>query len=152
MHEITKTETEVFNARPDFIRAIGYYWAPDKEYALNDVALPSIPNGAQYKATTAGRSGRKEPIWPSIGTKSDGNGSLVWTKEDFDANAYDSISSVNIPAVTGLTIGAETITGTEVHFDISGGVKGSCYTVSVEATLASGEVVELKIQVVISDE
>ena len=150
MFSITKTETEVFNAQVDFILAIGVFWQPNRSYSLNDVVLPSVPTGAEYKATTAGRSGSKEPQWPSTGTKADGDGSLIWTKQDFSSSSYDNISTNNIPSVSGITLGSGTTSGTEVSFDISAGTKGKSYIVSVEATLASGEVVEEKIKVVIS--
>ena len=134
----------------DFIRAIGFFWQANRDYSINDVVLPSVATGAEYKATTAGRSSSEEPQWPSTGTISGGDGSLIWTKQDFSVDSYDNISSNNIPSVSGITLGSGTTSGTEVSFDISEGTKGQTYIVSVEATLAAGEVVETKIKVVIS--
>jgi len=53
-------------------------WQPDKKYVLNAEVLPIIPNGVQYKATTAGQSGVDEPVWPLVGSTVT-DGSLVWT-------------------------------------------------------------------------
>ncbi|MBI5523373.1 MAG: hypothetical protein HY910_12150 [Desulfarculus sp.] len=106
-------------------------WAASTAYALNDLRIPSVPNGHYYKCTTAGTSAASAPTWNtgSGGTTSDGG--VVWTEQGVSfkhlevsviapANAYQrfSVDSANlqIPA-------AEVSVGDRVFFGLwrSGG-------------------------------
>ncbi|GGM59578.1 hypothetical protein GCM10008956_39040 [Deinococcus arenae] len=56
-------------------------FAPSTEYALDDLVLPTVPNGHYYKVTTAGTSSSAEPT----GWKTDGgtnqSGGVVFTDQ-----------------------------------------------------------------------
>lgn len=55
-------------------------WAASTVYALNDVRIPTVANGREYKATTAGTSGATEPIWPTTAGATVTDGTVVWTE------------------------------------------------------------------------
>ena len=54
-------------------------WVADTAYSLNQIVVPTTPNGFYYRATTAGTSGSSEPTWPTTdgGTVTDFG--VTWT-------------------------------------------------------------------------
>lgn len=70
-------------------------WAADTAYSLDDLVVPTTPNGHYYKATTAGTSDNStEPTWPTNGsTVSDGT--AVWTDQGLLPNGIDRGSGVS---------------------------------------------------------
>lgn len=64
-----------------------YYSIPTRAnltpYALNDLVLPTTPNGKQFRCTTAGTSGAAQPAGVTTGVvgATTADGSVVWTCE-----------------------------------------------------------------------
>lgn len=143
MKAFNKTVAEVLTLEFEFARVLETVWRPGTEYALNAAIRPTVPNGAQYKATTAGQSGDVEPVWPAIAaTVTDGQGSLVWTGEALSSSATDSISSQSVTAPAAITLANAATSGTKVTVDVSAGVLDKDYTVSCQVVTAGGETFE----------
>ena len=151
---LEKTETEAYAVKFKCARELeyAYLWQPGDVYAIDDYVRPTRSNGFAYKATTAGQSANSEPRWPKALAQTKPDGSITWQTVAVDANSSDSIASVNIPTVTGITIGTAAISGTDVLFDVSGGENGRHYEISVEITTSAGQVFEEKITVSIVGE
>lgn len=143
MKTVDKKVDEVLTLEFEFARVLETVWRPGTEYALNAAIRPTVPNGAQYKATTAGQSGSVEPVWPAIAaTVTDGQGSLVWTGEALSSSASDTISTKSVTAPAALTLANDAISGTKVTVDVSAGLLDKDYAVSCKITTAGGETFE----------
>lgn len=150
-----KTETEAFDAKVEVSRLLAFYHEPGKVYALNDHVRPLRETGFAYKQTATGlnpQTSRRPPVWPVVFAGIVKDGSVTWEAVAIDGNSADSIASVNVPSVIGLTIGSVTFSGTRITVPISGGTKLVTYTVSVEITTSTGEVFEVKIEVFVKSE
>jgi len=150
MHHYTKTETEIIKIKCDFRKALEYDWSPSTAYDSGDYVRPSIGNGFEYECTTGGQTSPREPVWPTTVAGTVTDGSITWTARAFSTNATDTISSANVEVSSGLVAGSPVVDGSVVIVAVSGGSSGGCYIVSIEATTSAGEVIEEKIQVVIS--
>lgn len=148
----SKTETEAIRVTVELARLLEYVYETGREYQLNAHVRPSRPNGFAYQASVAGQSGTREPRWPKTLGATVVDGSVTWTAVAVDSNSSDSVSSVNIPAVSGLTISAPATSGTRTTFDVSGGENGRTYEISFEVTTSANEVFEEKITVEIDGE
>lgn len=64
-------------------------WVANHAYALNDLVVPTTPNGHYYKATTGGTSdAMTEPTFPTNGTTV-ADGTVVWTDQGLLPNGVD---------------------------------------------------------------
>jgi len=54
-------------------------WAASTAYSLNDLRVPTSPNGFVYKVTTEGTSGSVEPTWPTTIGATVLDGTVEWT-------------------------------------------------------------------------
>jgi hypothetical protein len=110
---------------------------PDTDYAENIVVQPKRATGLQYRATTGGRSGTKEPRWPLTAALTVTDGTVVWTAE---ATSEDSLrrtlDSVSWAADTGLTVGSASSSGVVSTALISDGVAGQSYEVHCTGTFS----------------
>lgn len=55
-------------------------WPASTLLILNDVYLPTVPNGHKYQVTTAGTTGTTEPTWPTGAGATVASGSAVFTE------------------------------------------------------------------------
>ena len=151
---LEKTETEAYQVKLKCARELEYafIWQPGEVYAIDDYVRPTRTNGFAYKATTAGQSTNNEPKWPKSLATTKTDGSITWQTVAVDTNSSDSIASVNIADVTGITIGTAAISGTDVLFDVSGGTDARHYEISVEITTSAGNVIERTLTVSIVGE
>lgn len=150
-----KTATEKYDAKFEAARVLAYYWEPGKTQSLNDHVRPPRETGFAYKASelaSPAQTARRPPVWPTVLGGIVKDGSVQWEAVPIDSNSADSIASINVPAVTGLTIGASSFSGTRVVVRIEGGTVGETYVVSVEITTSTGEVIEVKLEVFIKGE
>lgn len=150
-----KTATEEYDAKVEASRLLAFYWEPGTVYATDAHVRPRLETGFAYKAiqvVSDAQTQRRQPVWPTLLAGQVKDGSVIWEAVAIDGNSTDSIASVNVPAVAGLTIGTATFVGTRITIPISGGTVGVTYRVSVEITTSTGEVFEAKIDVFIKDE
>lgn len=83
-------------------------WVASTSYSLDDVVIPTTPNGHKYKCTTAGTSDSSEPTWPTGSGGTVGDGSVVWTEIGEDDQ---------IPSGFGYTQNDKTLTGVSLIED-----------------------------------
>ena len=94
-----------------------YYVRSSDDY---DIVVPTVTNGYYYKATSPGKSGATEPVWPTTigGTVTDGT--VIW-----EAVAYNllspsvTISSSTFTASDGVTLTSPTFTSGTTQVMIS---------------------------------
>ena len=55
-------------------------WPASTLLVLNDIYLPTIPNGHKYQVTTAGTTGATEPTWPLTAGGTVASGTAVFTE------------------------------------------------------------------------
>lgn len=55
-------------------------WPASTLLVLNDIYLPSVPNGHKYQVTTAGTTGATEPTWPTSAGGTVVNGGVTFTE------------------------------------------------------------------------
>lgn len=110
-------------------------WKPGEAIAINDVRLPSIPDGKKYTAQTAGTTGATaadEPIWDPVRTVTDAAG-ITWTPttntnptlhtvSPDNGRAYRLLvagtSDASLPgAFTGTALGDQVVDGTATWQD-----------------------------------
>jgi hypothetical protein len=108
-------------------------------YTLNTVVQPARHTGWQYRATTAGWTGAREPRWPTADTQTVQDGSVEWTTEAISTESLlRSLSSATWSADSGLTLGTETTAGTQSTMLISGGTLGQRYLVRIVGACSDG--------------
>lgn len=113
-----------------------------KAYAVNDkVRLRrGQSTGLQYKCTTGGVTGHKEPRWPTVAAQTVTDGTVVWTAEAIDANSLrTTISSEDYVADTGVTLGTESISDLKYTVNVRGGTSGQSYNVKHQIVCVNGE-------------
>lgn len=84
-------------------------WEPSHVYALNDIIVPTIRNGHEYKATVAGTSGATEPVWPTGSSQGVADNGITWTEIGTD-NAWQPTYDFNSAAAEGWRIKAGLVT------------------------------------------
>jgi len=147
-----KTVTEVFDAKVELAPFLGIPYEGEKVYATNDQVRPPRATGFAYKATTNGQTRSRPPVWPLVLGGTIVDGSVIWEAVFIGTANAATIASTNVPAVAGITLGAESTSGTRVTIRISDGTLGVTYRISLEVTTSTGEVVEAKIDVYIKSE
>lgn len=114
----------------------------DETYATNTRVRPGQRNGFQYNASTGGRSGTREPRWPTTVGATVQDGSVTWTCEAVsNASLERTVSGTPAwTADTGLTVASPSVNGEIALAAISGGTLGQQYMVRCAATLSDGNV------------
>lgn len=113
-----------------------------RAFAVNDrVRLPrSRSTGLQYRCTTAGVTGNKEPRWPTAAAGTVTDGTVVWTAEAIDANSLrTTILSEDFALDTGLTNGGESVVDLKYTVLVRGGTSGQSYNVKHQIVCVNGE-------------
>jgi hypothetical protein len=112
-------------------------------YSVNDRVRPlrRDATGLQYRCSTAGvTSGKPSVRWPTVSGGTVTDGTVVWTAEAVtSASLRTTISTEDWPAVTGLTLGAESNADLRYQVLVDGGVSGQTYEVRHQVVMANGE-------------
>lgn len=143
MYKRNKAQGETLTFKFEFVRALETVWKPGNQYAATDYVRPTYANGYEYEASVTGQSGSVEPDWPTaVVSPADTveDGSIVWTMRPFGSNAVDLPASHSVSAETGITVASDSLSGTRVLVQLSGGTVGQWYDVTAEVTTASGEI------------
>lgn len=124
---------------PDLVRR----WKAEHTHASAGVFVRpsrSRTTGYDYELTTAGRTGTKEPMWPTTVAATVSDGSAVWTcRAPSTDSLITTISGTPTWAVDGLTVADEDIEGTSAVATLSGGEDGENYSVTITATTTNGQ-------------
>lgn len=110
--------------------------------ALNERVrlLRARSTGLQYRVTTAGVTGNKEPRWPTVSGAIIADGTVVLTAEAIDAQSLrTTITDENFIADTGVTLGVESNDDLLYRVLVSGGMSAQTYKIRHQVTLANGE-------------
>lgn len=71
-------------------------WPQSTLLILNDVYLPTIPNGHKYQVTTAGTTGSTEPAWPTTVGGTVASGTAVFTEIGSTVLQQSGLTRANI--------------------------------------------------------
>lgn len=136
--DVLKDPAETLSVTLDFFGYCANYWSENEEYSLNEFARPTRATGFAYKATTAGCSGAREPIWPRSVDATVPDGSIVWTCAAAGSNGLAPITSPSASSdPTGLTISAVSASeNTKILATYSGGELGQDYEAVYSFTLS----------------
>jgi hypothetical protein len=114
------------------------FWRPNEEFSSNEFIRPTRATGFSYKATTAGCSNAKEPIWPKAVDSTVPDGSVVWTCVAAGSNGLSPITSPSAASdPTGLTISSVSVDeNTKILATYQGGSLGQDYDAVFTFTLS----------------
>lgn len=104
---VTIDPGDTFKVALDLFDICANFWTPNEQYALGEFVRPRLSTGFAYECTSAGTSGRREPIWNrTIGAVlSSNDGSVQWTCRTAGTNGLMAISSPSaVSDPLGLTI------------------------------------------------
>lgn len=134
-----KLPTEVLLLSADFRAfATRRVREPDTAYATDARVVPMVRTGLQYRATTAGVTGYREPRWPTIAGQTVRDGSVVWTAEAVSAGSLErSLSSADWVG-PGLSLANFDVLDQEAVALVSGGTVGQSYRIRCDGTLSDG--------------
>jgi hypothetical protein len=113
-------------------------WLPGDDHAQSDYVLPSSPTGFAYQAGNAGRTGSREPRWPTVNGATVVDGSITWAAVANPGtnglNAISAPSAVSEPS--GLTISSVAVSESrKIAATYAGGVHGMDYAAVFTFTL-----------------
>ena len=98
----------------DWFNLCANFWRANERYQSSEFIRPKRATGFSYEATTAGLSGKIEPVWPRTVGETKTDGSVVWTCRVADANGLNVISN---PAVSPDPTGGLTCTNVQISED-----------------------------------
>jgi hypothetical protein len=131
-------------------------WQANTSVVANQFMRPSNGNETGYiyqNGATAGQTGPIEPAWAVPAGSVVPDASLNWTAVVPPATGQDVIASVTwtqlSPPDGTLSITGITHTPLTTSAFVSGGTKGSAYTILVESTMVSGAVYPIELVVTI---
>lgn len=141
-----KHPSAVLDYAVDFESECARTWSKWTDYALNDcirVYQFGSASGLEWKATTAGRSAGRPPNFPTVVGQTVKDGSVIWTAQALSTSSLvRTISGTPVwTADSGITAANATISGMVAIADLSGGVDGQDYSVTVIATMSDGNAV-----------
>jgi hypothetical protein len=136
--EVLKDPAEDLVVGLNFFSYCANLWAANEEFSLNEFIRPTRPTGFSYKATTAGCSGAREPVWPEVAGSTVEDGSIVWTCAAAGSNGLAPITSPSATSdPTGLTISSVSVEeNTRIIATYQGGWLGQDYDVVFTFTLS----------------
>lgn len=77
----------------------------NEQYSANEFSRPTRGTGYSYECTSAGTTGVREPIWPTVIDEIIQDGSVTWTCRAADVNGLNAISNpIAASDPAGLTI------------------------------------------------
>lgn len=139
--ERPKDPDEAVQYSVDFGPDVARRWKPDHSYASGVHLQPRRANGYDYECTTPGRTGFREPVWPTTVGSTVNDGSVVWTCRA-PSTASNRVTITGTPTWapdSGLTVAGVTVDGSETFALLSGGTDGENYTVVVTALTTDGQ-------------
>lgn len=71
-------------------------WKASRAVTLNDVYLPTTPNGHKYQVSTGGTTGSSEPTWPTTSGGTVASGTAVFTEIGSTVLAQAGLTRANI--------------------------------------------------------
>lgn len=123
----------------DFERWLAEQWQAGTVVAAASFRRPKMPTGFEYEATSAGQTGKREPIWPRILGSTISDGSVLWTCRPLSNNSLKAVlASATWTADPGITLGTATISGQRATVFLSGGSDGTDYNVRCEGVMSNG--------------
>ena len=130
----------------DFTAKLTRFWFANRDFTTNIAVRPLVSTGYQYRATTGGHSGAKEPLWPKTLAATVTDGSVIWTAEAISTTSLTTtVASIPTWTVdTGLTASDTALNGqvAEAVIDAASATDGVDYSVLVTATLSDGQILK----------
>ena len=136
--EFTKTPGAVKEYTIDWTEFLETRWRANRDYVQTNFVRPTRATGFEYECTTAGKTSKREPKWPTTvgGTVTDG--SVVWTARAPADAALDDIATSAWTADPGITIVSDSNTVFSATVKLSGGTDKKDYCVPNKIVAASG--------------
>lgn len=137
--EFTQDPADKLDYTVKFDEELAMRWERETLYAQTDRRRPSASTGYEYECTTAGQSGRKEPVWPKVVGETVTDGSVTWTcRAVSNTSLRSTLSSATWAADAAITISGQTVSGAKAIAYLEGGVEGREYEIRVQGTMADG--------------
>jgi hypothetical protein len=133
----------------EFFGDCANFWRANEECSLNEHVRPTRGTGFAYKATVAGLSGSREPVWPKTLDATVTDGSITWTCVAAGTNGLAPITSPSATSdPTGLTISAVAVEeSTKILATYQGGSLGQDYEAVFTFTLNGARVARQRVLV-----
>ena len=119
----------------------------DQYFVLGAVVRPVVATGFYYECTTAGRTARRYPRWPTVEGQTVQDGSAVFTSRHPDTPSLVAVQTAVWTVPSGLTLDSQSESGPETHVTVSGGVDCENYELLCRMTDSAGQVRERTIVV-----
>lgn len=138
-----ETIDRTFDLRGEITRA----WRGGVEYGTAEYVRPVSANGYDYECTTAGRTGAREPRWPTTVAGTVADGSVVWTCRAPNSGSADALSgNASVSAPTGITATHQATESTgDITIRFAGGTAGQTYSVLVTVNTSGGQVLQFEV-------
>lgn len=136
--DVTKDPGADRKVRLDFFNDCANFWQANAEFSSNEFIRPTRATGFAYKATTAGCSAAREPVWPREVDDTVSDGSVIWTCAAAGSNGLSPITSPSgVSDPTGLTVASVTVDeNTNILATYQGGTLGQDYEAVFTFTLS----------------
>jgi len=125
----------------DFEEECSRPWDKWQDFATGTrirVFRPGQASGYEFEATTGGRTGGRNPVFPTAGTLTDG--SVTWTPRAISSASLvrTIVGTPTWIADSGVTVSSETVSDQKAIAKIAGGTDGRDYSVTVAAIGSDG--------------
>lgn len=137
--EFTQDPADKLDYTVKFDDELALRWEPETSYSLSDRRRPTASTGFEYECTTAGQSGRKEPVWPKVVGQTITDGSVTWTCRALSSSSLrTTLASATWNADAAITVSGQTVSGAKAIAYLEGGLAGTDYEIRVQGTMADG--------------
>lgn len=132
-----KAPDDVLPVEIDLYAKCANIWRANEDVSLTEYLYPLNPNGFSYEVTIAGRTGIREPVYPTTVGVTVTTGSATLTCRAASAGGMSAITSPSaVSDPTGLTIGSVTVAESrKITATYSGGTLDQNYDVVYTFTL-----------------
>lgn len=137
--EFAQDPSDTLDYAFDFHDEVAKLWQPGRDHTIGEVIRPARlkSTGFQYRCTTAGRTGNREPAFSRTLSGTTKDGSVIWTAEAIASNTLrKTITGASIQPVAGLVFTSVAFTNDAVGFFVAGGTVGQRYLVTCRATFS----------------
>jgi len=133
-----KSPDDTIPVEVDLYAKCANLWRANEDFTTGEFIYPTTPNGFSYEVTSGGRTGAKEPRYPTTLANTVTSGSATLTCRAASAGGLNSVTSPSaVSDPTGLTISNIAVSESrKITANYTGGTLGQDYDVVYTFTLA----------------